>query len=123
MIFFFVQIGYCKNVHETQAIIALYYFCSDNEGMRPRAATMSELEMPKRKGSHKNRNHRSHKHHHHARHLRSRGVNAQDDLEMRIRTGMQKLEEERKAYQGVLAEMDEGIGAKDLEDIASKIQF
>ena len=91
--------------------------------MRPRASTMSELEMTKRKGSHKNRHHRSHKHHHHARHLRSRGVNAQDDLEMRIRTGMQKLEEERKAYQGVLAEMDEGIGAKDLEDIASKIQF
>jgi len=63
-------------------------------------------------------NHR-HRKHNHARHRKNKGLNAQDNLEIRIKSGLQKLEEERKAYQGVLAEIEEGIGQKDIEDITS----
>ena len=85
---------------------------------------MGDLEVPTEK-QHRHRHRRSnhHRRHQHARHLRSRGVNAQDNLELRIKTGIQKLEEERKAYQGVLAEIDEGVGAKEYEDINSKSHF
>ena len=69
------------------------------------------------------RHHRHHhKRHHHAHHLKNKGLNAQDSLESRIRSGMHALEEERKALREIVDEI-ETFGEKDREDITCKTFF
>ena len=66
------------------------------------------------------RHHRHHhKRHHHAHHLKNKGLNAQDSLESRIRSGMHALEEERKALREIVDEI-EVFSEKDREDITCK---
>ena len=69
--------------------------------------------------------HKRHRHHHH-----HRGITSEDRLELRLRTGLQTLEDEQKAISAITAEIgdasdlmrdeDETLGMKDLEDIKSK---
>lgn len=78
----------------------------------------SEPKPPKDSKHHRHHRHH-HKRHHHAHHLKNKGLNAQDTLESRIRSGMHALEEERKALREIVDEI-ETFGEKDREDITCK---
>lgn len=81
---------------------------------------LKESENKDSRRSQQKRHHRHHhKRHHHARHLKNKGLNAQDTLELRIRSGMHALEEERKALREIVDEIGENFGEKDREDINS----
>ena len=82
------------------------------------AVTDEKPKADKDKRSHRHH----HKRHHHARHLKNKGLNAHDTLELRIRSGMHALEEERKALREIVDEI-ETFGEKDREDINSKVYF
>ena len=95
----------------------------ENEIMRRghSASILDTMALPSPFIKHEKRKHRSHhKHHHHARHLRNAGLNSQDTLENRIRSGMQTLEEERKAIRGIVTEIEEECDVNEREDITSK---
>ena len=73
----------------------------------------------------KQRKHRRHGHHrhHHARHLQNKQITLNDSLELRIKSGMHTLEEERKALREIVTEIEDEYGQKDNDDIASELTF
>ena len=99
-----------------------------NKLKRSKSLSLDETDELKRKeaSGEKSRKHRHHRHHHqrhhHARHLKNKGLNAQDTLESRIRSGMHALEEERKALREIVDEI-ETFGEKDRDDITCKNFF
>lgn len=78
------------------------------------------LEVPPKVQHRKKHKHGHHRHHHHARHLQNKHVTKHDTLELRIRSGMQTLEDERKALREVVSELGEEFGQKDIDDMTSK---
>ena len=62
----------------------------------------------------------SHHHHHRSKHHHTRGLTEQDSLESRIRTGLQTLQEEKKAIQNIVTEMEDASKAKIKEEMQSK---
>ncbi|XP_057305088.1 anion exchange protein 2-like isoform X2 [Hydractinia symbiolongicarpus] len=113
-----MPVGFLPSVSETTEAGEKDYAKSHEETFR-KMSLQDNLEVPPKVQHRKKHKHGHHRHHHHARHLQNKHVTKHDTLELRIRSGMQTLEEERKALREVVSELGEEFGQKDIDDMTS----